>query len=80
MDFCATRKHGVAGEWVAEHDRWFFHSAPTSCSGLNVVEGFFGKLARRRLRRGIHDSIGQLEKAILDFIKASNGREAKPFR
>ena len=80
VDSCATDKHGAAEEWVAEHDRWFFHSAPTSCSWQNAVEGSFGKLARRRLRRGVHDSIEQLENAVLDFIELRNGKEAKPYR
>lgn len=30
-------------------------------------------------RRGVHDSIEQLEKAVLDFIELHNGKEAKPF-
>ena len=76
----AAHKHGGVNEWLGKHDRWIFHSAPTSCSWLKVVEGFFGKPARRRLRRGVHDSIKQLEKAILDFIELHNGKEAKPFR
>ena len=33
----------------------------------------------RRIRRGVHDSIEQLERAILDFIYLHNGKEAKPF-
>ena len=29
--------------------RFTFHFTPTSCSWLNAVEGFFAKLAKRRL-------------------------------
>ena len=79
LDNYAAHKHGAVNEWLGKHDRWGFHSAPTSCSWLKVVEGFLGKPARRRLRRGVHDSIEQLEKTILDFIELHNGKEAKPF-
>ena len=47
---------------------------------MNAVEGFFGKLVRRRLRRGVHDSLEDLKAAILDFIKLHNEKEAKPFK
>ena len=47
---------------------------------MNAVEGFFGKLAGRRLRRGVHDSVEDLERSILDFIDLHNEKEAKPFR
>ena len=79
LDNYAAHKHGAVMEWIAEHEGWELHFTPTSCSWLNAVEGFFAKLARRRLRRGVHDSIEQLEKAILDFIDLHNGKEAKPF-
>ena len=79
LDNYAAHKHEAVKEWLAKRDRWHFHFTPTSCSWLNAVEGFFGKLACRRLRRGVYDSIEQLEKAILDFIDLHNGKEAKPF-
>ena len=79
VDNYSAHKNGAVREWLAEHERWHFHFTPTSCSWLNAVEGFFGKLARRRLRHGVHDSVEQLEKAILDFIELHNGKEAKPF-
>ena len=47
---------------------------------MNAVEGFFGKLARRRLRRGVHDSLEDLKAAIEEFIALHNGKEAKPFK
>ena len=67
-------------DWLKEHDRWTFHFTPTSCSWMNAVEGFFGKLAKRRLQRGVHDSIEYLERSILDFIALHNEKEAKPFK
>ena len=50
---------------------------PTSCSWMNAVEGFFKKLTHRRLRRGVQNSVEQLEKLILDIIELHNRKEAK---
>ena len=37
-------------------------------------------LARRRLRRGVHDSLEDLKAAIEEFIALHNEKEAKPFK
>ena len=60
-----------------DHQCWTPHFTPTSCFWMNAVEGLFGKLARRWLRRSVYDS---LEEAIEDFIKLHNEKEAKPFK
>jgi transposase len=52
--------------------------APTSCSWLNAVEGFFAKLTRRRLKRGVFHSIVDLQAAINRFI-AEHNTQPKPF-
>ena len=41
--------------------RWTFHFTPTSASWLNAVEGFFAKLTRRRLKRGVFRSVVDLQ-------------------
>ncbi len=51
-----------------------FHLTPTSCSWLNAVEGFFSKLTRRRLKRGVFRSIVELQAAINRFLA-----DLKPF-
>jgi hypothetical protein len=51
---------------------------PTSASWLNTVEGFFAKLTRRRLQRGIFRSVDELKHAINRFIAETNGYP-KPF-
>lgn len=76
----AARKHGTVLEWLAERRLWTFHCTPTSCVWMKAIESFFGKLARRRLRRGVYKSVEQLEKAIMEFIELHNGREAKAFK
>jgi hypothetical protein len=51
---------------------------PTSCSWLNAVEGFFAKLSKRRLKRGVFNSIVDLQAAINRFVRDHN-TEPKPF-
>jgi cation diffusion facilitator CzcD-associated flavoprotein CzcO len=49
--------------------RWTFHFTPTSASWLNAVEGFFAKLTRRRLKRGVFRSVADLQAAINRFVE-----------
>ena len=79
VDNSITLKHEVAREWLGEHERWIFHTAPTTCSWVYAAGNFFGMLSRHPLGRGVHDSVEQLESAIMDFIEQNNGEEAKPF-
>jgi hypothetical protein len=44
----------------------------TSCSWLNAVEGFFAKLAKRRLKRGVFHSLVDLQAAINRFVAEHN--------
>ena len=65
-------------EWLAPHPRFVFHFTPASASWLNAVEGFFAKLTRRRLKRGVFRSIVDLQAAINRLIDEAN-RDPKPF-
>ena len=65
-------------KWLARHPRWTFHFTPTSASWLNAVEGFFAKLTRRRLKRGVFPSVDELEETITRFVAETND-EPKPF-
>ena len=51
-----------------------FHFTPTSCSWLNAVEGFFAKLTKRRLKRGVFRSIVDLQAAINRFVAETQRR------
>ena len=53
VDNYATHKHPKVRAWRGRHPRFHFHFTPTSASWLNAVEGFFAKLTRRRLKRGV---------------------------
>ena len=78
LDNYATHKHPKVKEWLQQHPRWTFHFTPTSSSWLNAVEGYFAKLTKRRLKRGVFHSIADLQKAINRFIKETN-QDPKPF-
>ncbi|MEO0620585.1 MAG: IS630 family transposase, partial [Pseudomonadota bacterium] len=79
LDNVATHKTPEVRRWLARHPRWTFHFTPTSASWLNAVEGFFAKLTKRRLRRGVFHSVVDLQAAINRFIQEHNETEAKPF-
>ena len=78
LDNYATHKHSKVRAWLARHPRFVFHFTPTSASWLNAVEGFFAKLTRRRLKRGVFRSIVDLQAAINRFLKETNDHP-KPF-
>jgi len=72
LDNYAAHKHEKVRAWLARHPRWTFHFTPTSCSWLNAVEGFFAKLTRRRLKRGVFRSVVELQTAINRFVAETN--------
>ena len=78
VDNYATHKHPKVQKWLARHPRWTFHFTPTSASWLNAVEGFFAKLTRRRLKRGVFRSVADLQAAINRFVEETNS-DPKPF-
>ena len=78
LDNYATHKHAKVRAWLQRHPRFVFHYTPTSASWLNAVEGFFAKLTRRRLARGVFCSIVELQAAINRFLKETNDHP-KPF-
>jgi transposase len=72
LDNYAAHKHPKVRAWLNRHQRFTFHFTPTSCSWLNAVEGFFAKLARRRLKRGVFHSLVDLQAAINRFVAETN--------
>jgi transposase len=63
LDNYATHKHPKVRGWLARHPRVTFHFTPTSCSWANAVEGWFARLTRQRLKRGVFTSIVELQTA-----------------
>ncbi|MGH8504698.1 MAG: IS630 family transposase [Stenotrophobium sp.] len=78
LDNYATHKHPKVRAWLERHPRFVFHFTPTSASWLNAVEGFFAKLTRRRLKRGVFRSIVDLQAAINRFLREANDHP-RPF-
>ena len=54
------------------------NAIPVSASWLNAVEGFFAKLTRQRLKRGMFRSVIDLQVAIKRFVAETN-LNPKPF-
>jgi transposase len=76
LDNYAVHKHPKVRAWLDRHKRFNFHFTPTSCSWLNAVEGFFAKLAKRRLKRGVFHSVVDLQAAINRFIIETNQNQS----
>ena len=79
LDNYAAHKHPKVRQWLDRHERFVFHFTPTSCSWLNAVEGFFAKLSKRRLKRGVFRSVVDLQAAINRFV-AEHNTDPKPFK
>ena len=77
VDNYATDKHPKVREWLAA-SALDIPLHPTSASWLNAVEGFFAKLTRRRLQRGVFRSVADLKAAITRFLAETNS-DPKPF-
>lgn len=78
MDNYGTHKTASIRNWFARRPRFVPHFTPTYGSWLNLVERWFAELTQKRIRRGSHRSLRQLEAAIFDFIEAHNA-DPKPF-
>jgi transposase len=63
----AAHKHRKVRALLDGHERFTFHFVPSSWPWLNAVEGFFAKLAKRRLKRGVFRSIVDLQASINRF-------------
>jgi transposase len=78
LDNYGSHKHAKVRAWLGRHPRFVFHYTPKSASWLNAVEGFFAKLTRRRLKRGVFGSLVDLQAAIKRFLAETNDNP-KPF-
>jgi transposase len=78
LDNYAAHKHPKRFEWLGRHPRFTFHFTPTSASWLNAVEGFFAKLTKQRLKRGVFHSLVSLQEAINRYDAQAN-HDPRPF-
>ena len=78
LDNLQTHKTPAAHRWFLRHPRFHVHFTPTYSSWLNQVERWFALLEQKALKRGVHRSTLELEKAIYQFIEASN-EDPRPY-
>ena len=78
LDNYATHTHPAVEAWFAAHPRYHRHFTPTGASWLNLVERFFAEITDKRIRRGTFRSVGELVRAIVDYIRRRN-RTPQPF-
>ena len=78
IDNASTHKTPAVKKWLLAHPRFVVHFTPTSSSWLNLVERWFSELTTKKLRRGSHRSVHQLNSDIRAWIDTWND-EPKPF-
>lgn len=78
VDNYATHKHAKVRAWLTRHPRFHVHFIPTSSSWLNLVERYFREVITKRTRRGAFTSVPALERALRDYLAATN-ENPRPF-
>jgi transposase len=78
LDNSSTHKTPAIQRWLTAHPRFVLHFTPTSSSWLNLVERWFAELTTKKLRRGAHRSVRQLNTDIRAWIDTWN-QDPKPF-
>jgi transposase len=72
IDNASTHKTPAIKRWLAAHPRFVVHFTPTSSSWLNLVERWFSELTTKKLRRGTHRSVRELNTDIRAWIDTWN--------
>jgi transposase len=78
LDNYSTHKTKQVQNWLKRHKRFKLHFIPTSSSWLNLVERFFALITENAIRRGVFNSVDELEATIADYL-ANHNAEPKPF-
>jgi transposase len=78
LDNSSTHKTPAIQRWLTAHPRFVLHFTPTSSSWLNLVERWFAELTTKKLRRGAHRSVRQLNSDIRAWIDTWNDNP-RPF-
>jgi transposase len=78
LDNSSTHKTPAIQKWLAAHPRFVLHFTPTSSSWLNLVERWFAELTSKKLRRGAHRSVRDLNADIRAWIETWNA-DPKPY-
>jgi transposase len=78
LDNSSTHKTPAIQNWLTAHPRFVLHFIPTSSSWLNLVERWFAELTTKKLRRGTHRSVRDLNTDIRAWIETWND-DPKPY-
>ncbi len=80
LDNLSAHKAPEITTWLVHKDRrrWHLHFIPTSSSWTNLIERWGKELTDRRLRRGVFNSVADLEDAITTWATHWN-TDPKPF-
>ena len=68
LDNASTHETPAIKRWLAGHPRFVLHFTTTSSSWLNLVERWFAELTTKKLRRGAHRSVRDLNADIRAWI------------
>jgi len=78
VDNYSTHKTKQVQNWLKRHRRFKLHFIPTSSSWLNLVERFFALITENAIRRGVFNSVVELEAAIASYL-ANHNAKPTPF-
>jgi transposase len=68
LDNYSTHKTPAIKRWLQSHPRFQLHFTPTGASWINLVERWFAELTARKLRRGTHRSVAELNTDIQQWV------------
>ena len=72
LDHYPIHKTPEVKRWLERHPRFQVHFTPTSGSWLNMVERWFGELTAKKMKRGAHTSVSNLERDVREWIATWN--------
>ena len=80
LDTVSPHKWAMANEWLKDRPNWTFHFTSTPAAWTDAVDGVFSKLARRRSKHAVCNSVDACIAAIAGYIERHNADDARPFR
>ena len=72
VDNLSAHKTKLVDRFLADHPNVSLHYTPTYSSWLNQVENWFSKVQRHVIARGIFESVTDLRRKLMRYIKAYN--------
>ncbi len=74
LDNYSTHKTKQVQNWLKRHERFKLHFIPTSSYLLNLVERFFALITEDAIRRGVFNSVAEIEATIADYLTDHNAK------